>query len=162
MVLSGPPFQGGGRVQDLVSLVDMPPTLLQAAGLPIPAQMEGRSILDGRKDWPDDVFIQISESQVGRAVRTKRWKYGVTAPDCQGVKDSDSEVYAEEFLCDLQHDPHEQINLIGYKSHKEVSRKMSERLLRYIEKVEGKKATIHFAEEKASGQRKVRPEDVLS
>ena len=35
-------------------------------------------------EWPDDVFIQISEAQVGRALRTKRWKYGVDAPDKQG------------------------------------------------------------------------------
>ena len=162
MVLSGPGFQGGGCVQDLVSLVDMPPTLLQAAGLPIPGEMEGRSILDGRKDWPDDVFVQISESQVGRAVRTKRWKFGVTAPEAHAWQDSYSEVYFEQYLYDLEYDPHEQINLAGYVSHKEVSKKMSERLLRYIEKVEGKKAVINFAEEKASGQRIVRPDEVIS
>jgi len=162
MVLSGPGFTGGGRINDLVSLVDMPPTLLHAAGLPIPAEMEGRSILDGRKDWPDDVFIQISESQIGRAVRTKRWKYGVTAPEAEDHKASDSAVYDEQYLYDLLHDPHEQVNLIGFKSHGEVSKKMSERLLKYIGKVEGKTPTITFAEEKPSGQRKVTPEEVVS
>ncbi|MCL2833732.1 MAG: sulfatase-like hydrolase/transferase [Treponema sp.] len=161
MVLTGPGFDGGGRVQDLVSLVDMPPTLLAAAGLPIPAEMEGRSILDGRKNWPDDIFIQISESQVGRAVRTKRWKYGVTAPDLHGGKFSDSPVYAEQYLYDLKYDPHELNNLAGYKSHAEVSKKLGERLLRYIEKVEGKKAVITPAAEVASGQKVVLPEEVL-
>ena len=161
MVLTGPGFDGGGRVQDMVSLVDMPPTLLQAAGLPIPAEMEGRSILDGRRDWPDDIFIQISESQVGRAVRTKRWMYCVTAPDLQGSERSDSPVYAEQYLYDLKYDPHELNNLIGFKSHAEVSKKMGERLLKYIEKVEGKKAIITPAAEIPSGQKRVMPEEVL-
>ena len=162
MVLSGPGFSGGGRIQDMVSLVDMPPTLLDAAGLPIPPEMEGRSILDGRKNWPEDVFIQISESQVGRAVRTKRWKYGVTAPEAHGWQDSDSAVYTEQYLYDLEHDPHEQTNLIGFTSHKEVSKKMSQRLLDYIAKVEGKKATINYREEIPSGQRIVRLEEIDS
>ena len=74
--------------QQLVSLVDLPPTLLDAGGLPVPAAMQGRSILPLLRgqavDWPEEVFIQISESQVGRAVRTRRWKYGVDAPDKNG------------------------------------------------------------------------------
>ena len=41
----GPGFEGGGRVNELVSLLDLPPTLLDAAGLPVPDTMEGRSIL---------------------------------------------------------------------------------------------------------------------
>ena len=155
MAFSGPGFNGGGRVTDLVSLVDMPPTLLDAAGLPIPAEMEGRSILDGRKDWPDDVFIQISESQVGRAVRTKRWKYGVTAPDCDGGRESKAQVYAEQYLYDLEYDPHEQTNLIGFASHKEVSRSLRSRLLKCLKKVEGEEPSIVEANEIPSGQRKV-------
>ena len=32
-------------------------------------------------DWPDDVFAQISEAELGRTVRTHRWKYGAVAKD---------------------------------------------------------------------------------
>jgi arylsulfatase A-like enzyme len=155
MALSGPGFNCGGRVTDLVSLVDMPPTLLDAAGLPIPPEMEGRSILDGRKGWPDDVFIQISESQIGRAVRTKRWKYCVTATDKDGWSASDSPVYTEQYLYDLEYDPHEQTNLIGYASHREAAKKMRERLLKYLAKVEKSSPGIIEAEEIRSGQRRV-------
>lgn len=151
MALCGPCFNEGGRITELVSLVDMPPTLLDAAGLPIPKEMEGRSILDGRKNWPDDIFVQISESQVGRAVRTKRWKYGVTAgPD---IGERDALVYTEQYLYDLEYDPHEQVNLIGYASHREVSKDMQKRLLRYIKEVEGASPAIVNAEETPSEQR---------
>ena len=39
--LTGPGFTGGGKVQQLVSLVDLPPTLLDAAGLEIPVRNAG-------------------------------------------------------------------------------------------------------------------------
>ena len=37
----GPGFTGGGQIQELVSLVDLPPTLLDAAGLPVPGRDAG-------------------------------------------------------------------------------------------------------------------------
>jgi arylsulfatase A-like enzyme len=64
-------------------------------------------------DWPEEVFAQISEAQVGRCLRTKRWKYSVTAPDKHGGKDPASDRYVEEFLYDLDADPHERENLVG-------------------------------------------------
>ena len=74
-VLSGPGFKGGGRIAELVSLLDLPPTLLDAAGIPVPEGMQGKSLLPlvqkRTVSWPEEVFVQISESQVGRAVRTR-------------------------------------------------------------------------------------------
>jgi arylsulfatase A-like enzyme len=160
MVLSGPGFDGRGQIKDLVSLVDMPPTLLASAGIPIPSTMEGRSILDGRAHWPDDVFIQISESQVGRALRTQRWKYGIVAPEKDGNRDSDSAVYREDYLYDLLADPHEQSNLIGYRSHSAVSQRMRERILAKIRLVEKKTATIEPAPILPSGQRSVSQQEI--
>ena len=154
---SGPGFMGGGRVQDLVSLVDLPPTLLDAAGLPIPDDMDGRSILDGRKNWPSDVFVQISESQVGRAVRTKRWKYGVVARGLDGNKIAASGTYAEDYLYDLEFDPYEQTNLIGYRSHDAVAARMRERLMNRLRKVEAAEPHIELAPVVESGQRRVDP-----
>src|SRR5690606_4556048 len=34
--LYGPGFRSGGQVRELVSLIDLPPTLLDAAGIPVP------------------------------------------------------------------------------------------------------------------------------
>jgi arylsulfatase A-like enzyme len=118
----------------LVTLIDLPPTLLDVAGIPIPDEMQGHSILPllNRKktDWQGEIFIQISESQVGRAVRTHRWKYGVTAPEMDGWNDSSSDHYVESYLYDLLSDPYELSNLIELSSHSEVARVMRERLIR--------------------------------
>lgn len=132
--ICGPGFNRGGRLQELVSLIDLPPTLLDAAGIQVPEQMQGRSILpllQGEvEDWPEEVFVQISESQVARAVRTQRWKYSVTAPDKDSVADSESDRYVEEFLYDLESDPYELRNLINYTTHEKVKSVMRDRLKR--------------------------------
>jgi len=116
MVACGPGFRGGNVIDELVSLVDIPPTLLVSGGAGVPDVMRGRplqALVDGAAtDWRREVFAQISESQVGRCIRTKKWKYSVTAPDKRGRTDPDSDVYVEDFLYDLEADPHERSNLV--------------------------------------------------
>ena len=133
-VLSGPGFDGGGHLSQLVSLIDLPPTLLDAAGLPVPEEMQGRSflpLLQGQnQDWPDEMFFQVSESCVARGVRTQRWKYGVLAGDRDGNRDSAADRYAETWLYDLLADPEELHNVVDLESHSEVREVMRERLLR--------------------------------
>ena len=164
--LRGPGFHGGGQIRQLVSLIDLPPTLLDAAGLPVPQEMMGRSILPllkGDTDgWPEEVFLQISESQVGRAVRTQRWKYSVYAPEGDGARDPSAAHYVEEYLYDLQADPHELTNLIGLQSHQEVTAVLRERLIRRMLKAGEAKPTIEPAPVRPSGQRCVFPEEVQS
>jgi arylsulfatase A-like enzyme len=107
--LGGPGFEGGGRLQSFVSLVDLPPTLLDAARLAVPPEMQGRSLLPllrgETEGWPGEVFLQISESQVGRAIRTRRWKYSVVAPGMRGSEVAGADRYVEECLYDLHADP---------------------------------------------------------
>ncbi len=115
LVAHGPGFDGVGVRPELVSLIDVPPTVLRAAGVPVPATMHGRPLQEaaaGARDWKDNVFVQVSESHVGRAVRTHRWKYSVRAPEKNGVADPGSDVYVEDFLYDLEADPHERNNLV--------------------------------------------------
>lgn len=130
----GPGFDGGGRIGELISLIDIPPTLLDAAGVPVPDDMQGRSFMPlVRKqavEWPDDIFIQISETQVGRAIRTRRWKYCVTAPGLDGNKHPGSTRYVEDSLFDLLADPHELNNLAGQSAFAEASRVLRERLIK--------------------------------
>ena len=132
--IAGPGFKGRGCVEQMVSLIDLPPTLLDAAGIPVPAAMQGRSILplvNGRtKSWPEEAYIQISETEVGRAIRTKKWKYGVVAPDKRPWKDATSDRYVETYLYDLESDPYELNNLAGQKTHREVANRLKRQLLR--------------------------------
>lgn len=174
-VLRGPGFDGGGRVEDLVSLVDLPPTLLDAAGLPVPATMQGRSALpllrgapvgasrDGEAGWPEEVFVQVSEAEVGRAVRTCRWKYGVVAPDADPWEDASSDRYVEAYLYDLLADPYELDNLSGMESHARVSEAMRERLLRRMVEAGEAEPEVESAPRRPTlGQLRVEENDIRS
>ncbi|TVR69673.1 MAG: arylsulfatase [Spirochaetaceae bacterium] len=178
--IQGPGFDGGGRVEALTSIVDLMPTLLDAAGIPLPASVSGRSILpllkhgtdpagigmasrEGRTDsaWPDDVYVQISESQVGRAVRTRRWKYSVVALDVDPVSESRADRYTEECLYDLVSDPYELENLIDEPAYRRVAERMRVRLLKRIMSIEGEvPEIIPVPPGAASGQRVVLPEEI--
>lgn len=127
LVIRGPGYMGGRRVAAPVSLLDLPPTFLASAGIPVPAEFGGVPL--SRSDRPGDVFIQISESQVGRALRTSRWKYSVSAPHRDGWKDMDSDRYVEEFLYDLEADPHERTNLVADPAHADIRAALRTRLV---------------------------------
>lgn len=131
----GREFTGGGRINQLVSLVDLPPTLLDACNLYVPDVMQGHSLMSLIRKEPtdrsDDIFVQISESQIGRAIRTKRWKYAVAAP---GITDweapATSKHYVETALYDLQADPYELNNLVGLETHRYASDILKKRLIK--------------------------------
>jgi len=159
-MIHGPGFMGGGQVQQLVSLVDLPPTLLDACDIQVPGGMQGRSLLPVLRrdpqaiaDWPSEAFVQISESHAGRAVRTHRWKYEVTAEDDDGV--GGASTYREAILYDLKYDPHELTNLIDRDSHSGVRKVMRDRLLRRMAEVGEAEPRINEVEPQKSGQRYV-------
>lgn len=164
--LQGPGFDGGGRIEELVSTVDLTPTLLAAAGMPVPDEMQGRSILPltvgNSEGWPEETFVQISEAQVGRAVRTHRWKYGVDAPERQGAQQAGSDRYVEQYLYDLEADPYELCNLIGMTSHQDVARIMSQRLVRRMIESGEDAPEILPAEIREGRQRSVSPIEARS
>lgn len=127
-LLAGPGLNGKGEVGRSVSLIDLPPTLLDAAGIDVPSEMQGRSLFRSA-EWPEDeIFIQISESQVGRALRTGRWKYCVADPDADGWADSASRRYTETHLYDLENDPAELDNLVAAPEYAELRGMLAKRL----------------------------------
>lgn len=138
----GPGFMGGGEREELVSLVDLPPTLLEAAGLNVPEEMQGTSLVGrlrgGPDPWRDEIFVQISEAQNARAIRNRRWKYSVSVQGHDALAARDAAVwplYQEEALYDLERDPHELVNLIAQSSHAVVAAELRARLLSRMEEI---------------------------
>ncbi len=149
LVIAGPHFNRSVVVPEVVSLVDIAPTLLEVAGLPeAAAPMQGRSLLPlvERRvaGWRNEAFVQISEYMLGRALRTERFTYCAIARD-RSATDPSSERYVEWFLYDLHADPHQLVNLVARAPYREVSRELRERLISRIREVEGMDVQIEPA-----------------
>jgi len=146
MIVYGPGFNSGKVIRELVSLIDLPSTVLKAGGVQPPEYMRGRplqQLVDGTsEDWPQEVFAQISESHCGRAIRTKKWKYSVRAPN-KGGGVRDSEVYVEDFLYDLENDPHERTNLVDDAGYINVRTELEGILKRRMVEAGEKEPEIH-------------------
>ena len=133
LLIDGPGFESARQFQEVVGIVDIAPTLLEAAGVPAPATMKGHSFLPllhdagARAQWPNRQFIQISESMTGRAIRTKDWTYCVADPTGATNKPA-SDNYHEYQLYDQRNDPHELVNLAGRKEYREVADGFREQL----------------------------------
>lgn len=165
LALSGPGFDGGHRIDRPVSTIDLPPTLLDAAGLAVPEEMQGRSLLPlladpVASDYPEEAFVQVSESEVGRGIRTSRWMYYVTAPDADPWQDAAAERYVETALYDLSHDPYELDNLAGLASHRTLADRLRDRLLERMIQAGEERPVIepHPPVGDVIGQRRVDPE----
>ncbi len=157
MAFTGPGFNGGGRIKNLVSLIDVPPTLLNATGIDIPEYMEGHSILPlinkTAMKWQEDIYAEASDGKTRyRCVRTNRWKYSVRAEMTDTAKNRPS-VYIEDELYDLKADPWELNNLMGYQSHKKVCEIMRERLYKRFSQVGESEVTVTEAPTVSSGQK---------
>jgi arylsulfatase A-like enzyme len=125
LVIQGPGFNRSLSVPELTSEIDIAPTLLQAAGLPIPATMQGRSFLPllERKveGWPDEVYVQISETQTGRALRTPQWTYAVVDPRSGRTSAAASDQYEEYQMYNNFDDPHQLLNLAGRQDNPKLT-----------------------------------------
>ena len=67
---------------------------------------------------------------MGRAIRSQRWKYAVTAPEKKGWDDPASDHYVESELYDLLADPEELHNRAGLETHRDVCDVLRSRLIR--------------------------------
>ena len=146
LVIAGGPFRGGRVVEELVSTASLPKTILALAGVDVGDAMIGENLLDvveKRADnRPNEVFAQISESRVGRCIRTARYTYSVYAPGVNGGEAAAADLYADDFLYDMEKDPHQLNNVAADPAYAGVKAELRDRLLYWIEQAEGTRPVI--------------------
>lgn len=123
LIIKGGGFNGGKLEKRLVSLIDIPPTLLSLAEIPIPSEYAGFDLtkqIENKSEARKCVFMQISESQCGRAIRTSDYMYSVRDLCPGGGFRPSSKVYFEDYLYDLKKDPNEKINLVKSPEYAEI------------------------------------------
>ena len=132
LIIKGGGFEAGRIEKRLSSLIDLPPTMLSMAGIGIPENYMGVDLttqINAPDKKRDCVFMQISESQCGRAIRTDRFKYAVRDLSPVGYAHHSSKVYFEDYLYDLQNDPIEKHNLVKNPKYSEIRQELKYLLL---------------------------------
>lgn len=124
--------RGRAKVSKLVSLIDVFPTLCEAAGVDVPETVEGTSLLglyQGRADWSRDRIFAAFHSPtrhrlISRCIRTERHKliHNLTTDEVE--------------LYDLETDPYELNNLAGRESHSDLQGRLAAELLAWRKRVE--------------------------
>jgi arylsulfatase A-like enzyme len=110
LIVFAPSRVAPGRRSDLVSGLDVAPTILGLAGLPVPSSMRGRDLLHGATD-PVPVFTEaVRRSQVSMV--QGRWKLVRTEQTIAPVDAFEREGGTLE-LYDLETDPSEHDDLAG-------------------------------------------------
>jgi len=125
----------GSSTERMVLNIDIAPTFLEAAGLPVPATVQGKSFLPlarGEKtDWRDAFLYEyfweraFPQTPTVFGVRTEDYKF----MRYHGIFDFDE-------LYDLKKDPREMHNLIDDAAHFEVRQQMQRRLNELMRKYE--------------------------
>lgn len=125
LLMRHPRLAGRGRVcEEMVLGLDLLPTLCEAAGVPVPVDIHGRSWLPvlrgdrGRDDFLYEYFREEGLVPTCLAVRTRDWKY-IVYPEDPALP---SELY------DLKADPDELVNLAGHPDRAAVQQKLAARL----------------------------------
>ena len=146
LVIAGGPYRGGRAVEELVSTASLPKTILALAGVDVGDAMIGENLLDvvekKADNRPNEIFAQISESRVGRCIRTARYTYSVYAPGVNGGAAAASDRYADDFLYDMEQDPHQLNNVVADSAYAQVKAELRERLLDWIWRAEGARPVI--------------------
>ncbi len=146
LVIAGGPYRGGRAVEELVSTASLPKTILALAGVDVGAAMIGENLLDvvekKADNRPNEIFAQISESRVGRCIRTARYTYSVYAPGVNGGEAAASDRYADDFLYDMEQDPHQLNNVVTDPAYAQVKAELRARLLDWIWQAEGARPVI--------------------
>ena len=101
------------------------------------------SVINGEVEGrANEIYAQISESRVGRAIRTERFKYAVYAPGLNGGAVASSDVYRDDYLYDLASDPHELHNVVCDPAYTHAKLELRCRLKAWIAKAERKEVSI--------------------
>lgn len=117
-----------GVIDEMVQNIDYAPTFLDLAGLPVPEDMQGVSLLpllrgEQPADWRDDIYYHYYEYPAEHAVKRH---YGIRDERYKLIHFyRDIDVWE---LYDLQEDPGEMHNIFGQPGTEAVTQRMMERL----------------------------------
>ena len=123
LIISAPGYGSGQRVNSLVELVDIYPTLCELAGLELPTHLQGKSLVPTMED-PNTTHKKAiyGRYHAGETVRTERFQYSEWSN-------------GDKMLYDHKKDPNEDINVVANPKYAKVVEALAAALLKHREKI---------------------------
>lgn len=117
LIISAPGHQQNVKTNGLVELLDLYPTLCELAGIPLPEQLEGTSM----------VPLLKNPGQEGKKAAYTKWQNGlsVTTPDFSYTEWDNH----QRMLFDLRNDPDENLNVAENPDYREIVQKLKQLLV---------------------------------
>lgn len=115
LIVAGPGVPRGKAVDELVSVVDVMPTLLDMTDLPLPKGNQGMSLVKTMQGGPGREAIYM-EGRKNKILRSKQATYAIYEN-------------GEEILFDLEKDPHQLRNIAAAPEGAELLQRMRKALL---------------------------------
>lgn len=118
----------GRRATGLIQQVDLMPTLLEAANIEVPSDLDGKSlwpVIEGKAEGThSQIYLSECAWQAARGIRTEQYKL---------IRTTDGGLFERPplELYDVLHDPDEQVNLIA--SQPEIAKEMEQKLDDWIQ-----------------------------
>lgn len=157
LIINWPSKIKEGKIQkELLSNIDLFPTILDLSGIPIPKQIQGQSfknlLLNEKYAEQEYIFAELTYHDIGfnpiRAIRTKEWKFiknftpldylfeipddVIESPSAKAWLNYHPEYYtprSKEELYDLKNDPMEQINLAEDSQYQTIKLELEKKLI---------------------------------
>lgn len=123
LIISAPGYGAGQRVNSLVEMVDIYPTLCELAGLELPTHLQGKSLVPTMED-PNTTHKKAiyGRYHAGETVRTERFQYSEWSN-------------GDKMLYDHKKDPNEDINVVANPKYAKVVEALAAALLKHREKI---------------------------
>lgn len=150
LVIGGGAIKAHQEIDELVSLESVAKTIAKLLGQDDTSNYLGEDLLafdsSAECDANKALYYRISESRVGRAIRTKDAIYSVVAPDLNGTENFSHDHYIDDYMYDLNNDIVECNNLIMSYFFKDIKNSLRERLISLIEQYDHIKVSIDDAQ----------------
>ncbi|MGH9599231.1 MAG: sulfatase-like hydrolase/transferase [Terracidiphilus sp.] len=147
-VIAGPGFDQSTVIDEVVSLLDLTPTLLDGAGIRPPASMRGKPLKalaqsrQAREAWDSTAYFQISQSICGRGIRTRDWCYCAFDPTVKHGNAEYGKQYQDFAFYSISGDPAEMVNLVGRPEYKHFADQLRQELQKRIAAANEPEVTI--------------------
>jgi iduronate 2-sulfatase len=156
LIFSAPHIKASAT-SSLSEFVDVFPTLCNLAGIPVPAHLEGKSLVPlmqnpklSIKDFAISQYprsstgmesqrmVDASSKVMGYSLRTKRYRYTIWMENFRSNMPFKASSVVGDELYDYEKDPEEKVNVAADKKYEQVAKDLKNKIIRYFRSKESR------------------------